>query len=424
MDNIWLKQQIQFLQTYNFQGDIMQEKLSFITVKTLASLIALLIVYISVSGFMSLIGGKAGMVIGAIFGIAELAFIIFFPSTLIKWPLMSNISRVAIIAIITSLSLLSFASTTTYISKHMSMITKKADNNRNSVSIKANAIKETQANIDRDNDSLAKLKKELSTLKQSLIPAEASMKSAAAEAKRVMYNKGRNCLRNKECAIRYDIASQVLASTTATVESIKRDIEHKKQTIFDVNQKIRSQEKAIDGLREEIAAIEKHRVADDNAKKLYAGYTLVGSKINDLFHLKKNPIQTFTTMVALILYALYILLTIWMNALVQIDNDQIRNYRQNRKRNSAFVRLFKYARRYKSRKLLKELDHLQKHLSTLQKELHKKTEDLVTANDMLKVAKEREAILMRMAKPVTERVMVAVPENMTPSEAKKVKHSA
>ena len=48
----------------------MNHKITAISVKILATVIAGLIIYISVSGFISLIGGTAGMIIGAIFGMA------------------------------------------------------------------------------------------------------------------------------------------------------------------------------------------------------------------------------------------------------------------------------------------------------------------------------------------------------------------
>ena len=56
----------------------------------------------------------------------------------------------------------------------------------------------------------------------------------------------------------------------------------------------------------------------------------------------------------------------------------------------------------------------------IRRELHKKIEELAPVSELLVISKERESILMRMAEPVIERVMVAVPENMTPSEARKV----
>ena len=397
----------------------MKNKFSIVAVKMLASLIAILIVYISVSGFMSLIGGRAGIVIGSIFGIAELAFIIFFPSTLVKWPLMSKISKASVIVIVASLSLLSFASTTSYISKHMSLITEVAENNQNTVKIKEKNIADTLMNIQRDNDYVEKGKKELAYMNTSLITAEYALKSSADSAKKVMYNKGRNCLKNKECAIRYDIASQVLASATNVVDEMKIDIKRKKKNIFDMSEKIRSQETHIDTINTEIATISKNKIADNNAKKLYTGYALVGSKINDLLDIKKTkPIQTFTTMIAIVLYSLYIVLTIWMNSLLHISDEQILNHRNRRNKNNVFIRLITFLRKYKNKNLERRLLDTVKNSEAIARQLHKKIEELASVNELLMISKERESILMRMAEPVVERVMVAVPENMTPSEAK------
>ena len=399
----------------------MKNKFSIVVVKMLASLIAILIVYISVSGFMSLIGGRAGIVVGSIFGIAELAFIIFFPSTLVKWPLMSKISKASVVMIVASLSLLSFASTTTYISKHMSLITEVADNNQNTVKIKEKNIADTLVNIKRDNAYVEKSKKELTYMNTSLISAEYALKSSAEDAKKVMYNKGRNCLKNKECAIRYDIASKVLASATNVVDEMKVDIRRKKKNIFDMSEKVRSQESSIDTRNTEIARINKNKVADNNAKKLHAGYALVGSKINDLLHIDNaNPIQTFTTMIAVILYSLYIVLTIWLNSLLHISEEQILNHRNRRNKNNVFIRLMTFVRKYKNKNLEQKLVNAMKNSETIKKQLQKAIDELASVNELLTISKKRELILMRMAEPVIERVMVAVPENMSPSEAKKV----
>ena len=110
---------------------------------------------------------------------------------------------------------------------------------------------------------------------------------------------------------------------------------------IDIREKIQSQEVSIDRLNTKIAMINQNKVADNNAKKLHAGYALVGSKINDMLHIDNaNPIQTFTTMIAVILYSLYIVLTIWMNSLLHISENDILNYSSNRRnKNNVFMRL-------------------------------------------------------------------------------------
>ena len=392
----------------------MKNTISIVVVKFLASLIAILIVYISVSGFMSLIGGKAGIVIGS-------TFIIFFPSTLVKWPLMNKMAKISVMIIISALSLLSFASTTTYISKHMSLITEVAENNQNTVDIKEKKIADTLKNIQRDNAYVKKEKKELEYMNTSLITAEYALKSSANDAKKVMFNNGKNCLKNKECAIRYDIASKVLASATNVVDETKEDIKRKKKNIFEMIEKIRSQERHIDTLNLEIASIRQNKIADDNAKKLYTGYALVGAKINELLNIKHtDPIQTFTTMIALVLYSLYIVLTIWMNSLLNISEEQVANHKKRRNKNNIFIRLMILIRKYKNKNLERKLLATVRNSEAIKRQLHKKIEELASVNEMLLISKERESILMRMAEPIVERVMVAVPENMTPSEAKKV----
>ena len=169
--------------------------------------------------------------------------------------------------------------------------------------------------------------------------------------------------------------------------------------------------------------INQNKVADNNARKLHAGYALVGSKINDMLHIDNaNPIQTFTTMIAVILYSLYIVLTIWMNSLLHISERDILNYSSSNRRNknNVFMRLVTFIRKYKNKNLEQKLLDTVKKSEAIRRELHKKIEELASVSELLVISKERESILMRMAEPVIERVMVAVPENMTPSEAKKV----
>jgi hypothetical protein len=147
---------------------------------------------------------------------------------------------------------------------------------------------------------------------------------------------------------------------------------------------------------------------------------MIGNRINDIFGLdSKKPIATFTTAVAVILYAMYILLTIWMNTLLHISEDEVRQYRRSGSRKNIFLRAIQLSKAYRNRTMEREIVKLHKEMYALKKELLEKVNELKSAKDLLSVSKQREQILMRMAKPVTETVYVAVPENMAPSEVKK-----
>ena len=58
-------------------------------------------------------------------------------------------------------------------------------------------------------------------------------------------------------------------------------------------------------------------------------------------------------------------------------------------------------------------------MNALKKQLLETANELQSAKDLLAISKQREQILMKMAKPVTETVYVAVPENLKPSEVKR-----
>jgi len=378
-----------------------------------------LIIYISVSGFMSLIGGTAGIIIGGIFGMAELAFIIFFPSTLIKWPLMSLLGKVSVISIIFSLSILSFASTNTYITKHMAQVTMKADINDNAIVIHNKKIDENKNNIIRLKREKNSQYSELKILKNDLVLEEKNLETNMAKVREIIFYKGKNCSASRDCTDRKKAAQMIAGNTQKRINAINEDISMKKQKIMSIENDIVKIHQVIDNLYVEISNIDQHKVEDNNAKKLYAGYEMIGSKINNIFKINsKKPIQTFTTAIAIILYAMYILLTIWMNTLLHISDSEIKKYRQSRNRKNIFLRTIRINKAYRNRTMERKLEKVQQNAYSLKKQLLEKVNELKSVNDLLNISKQRELILMKMAKPVTETVYVAVPENMTPSEAK------
>jgi predicted nucleic acid-binding Zn-ribbon protein len=398
----------------------MKQTITMVFVKVLASVIAALIIYISVSGFISLVGGTAGMVIGAIFGMAELAFILFFPSTLIKWPLMSMLGKASVVLIILSLSILSFASTNTYITKHMSQITKQADTNSNKVVILNKKIEESKEKIKRLEGEKSSLYGELQLLKNNLTDEEQNLANNMAKVREIIFYKGKNCSASRDCTDRKKAAQMIAGNTQKRIDAVNEDISMKKQQIMQIENNMAKIHSSIDGLYVEISEINQHKVEDNNAKKLYAGYEMIGNRINDIFGLdSKKPIATFTTAVAVILYAMYILLTIWMNTLLHISEDEVRQYRHSRKRKNIFLRIIQLSKAYRNRTMEREIGKLHQDMYALKKQLLEKMNELKSAKDLLSVSKQREQILLRMAKPVTETVYVAVPENMAPSEVKK-----
>jgi hypothetical protein len=193
----------------------------------------------------------------------------------------------------------------------------------------------------------------------------------------------------------------------------------KKQKIMRIENNIVKIHESTDDLYREISSIDQYKVEDNNAKKLYAGYEMIGNKINDIFEINsKKPIQTFTTAIAIILYAMYILLTIWMNTLLHISDKEVKKYSQSRNRKNIFLRIIRINKAYRNRIMEIKFEKVQQGSYSLKKQLLEKINELKSVNDLLSISKQRELILMKMAKPVTETVYVAVPENMTPSEAK------
>lgn len=398
----------------------MNHRLTAILVKMLASIIAVLIIYISVTGFMSLIGGNAGIVIGAIFGMSELAFIIFFPSTLIKWPLMSSLGKVSVTLIILSLSILSFASTNTYITKHMAEVTMKADINDNDIVINKSKIEENRKNDIRLQHEKSSLYEALQLLKNNLLDEEKNLEANMATVREIIFYKGKNCSSSKDCTDRKNAAKMIAGNTQKRIDALNEDISMQKQKIMRVENDISEIHKAIDHLYAKISSINQHKVEDNNAKKLYAGYEMVGSKINKIIGIENiNPIQTFTTAIAIILYAMYILLTIWMNTLLHISDKEVQKHRHTRRSKNIFMRTLKIHKAYRNRIIDKKFEKIQQNSNALKNQLIEKINELKSANELLAISKQRELVLMKIAKPVTETVYVAVPENMTPSEVKR-----
>lgn len=283
-------------------------------IKSITILMALIIVYISVAGFMSLLGGTAGTVIGGIFGLAELAFILYFPSTIGNWKTMSFLSKSALMVVIVALGTLSFASTHSFITKNISGMTQKADKNIQDLSILENKKIDNVDKIKRyqlEKEELFNNKKEAS---QKVIDALKIQKLNSDQVRVIIFNKGRPCV--KDCQDRKLAGERELQFSIDRVNDLKKE----KQVIIDnINSKIQlidqSEMFGID-ITKELYKKKEHELTNKNAKKLYAGYEAVGSKVNSIFGIISDPIETFTAFVSLILYSLYILLTIWLYGII------------------------------------------------------------------------------------------------------------
>jgi hypothetical protein len=301
----------------------------------------------------------------------------------------------------------------------MSQVTMKADINDNTIVIHNKKIDENKENVIRHKSEKSILHSELQMLKNNLVLEEKNLETNMAKVREIIFYKGKNCSASRDCTDRKKAAQMIAGNTQKRINAVNEDISMKKQKIMRTENDIVNLHKTIDNLYVKISNIDQHKVEDNNAKKLYAGYEMIGSKINDIFGIsRKNPIQTFTTAIAIILYAMYILLTIWMNTLLHISDNEVKKHKQSRNRKNIFLRTIRINKAYKNRIIERKFEKLQQNSYSLKKQLLEKINELKSVNDLLNISKQRELILIKMAKPVTETVYVAVPENMTPSEAK------
>ncbi len=365
-------------------------------IKLLALGIALPIIYISVSGFTSLIGGEAGPIIGGMFGVAELAFILFFPSSLRKWIVMNKTSKIALILIIGSLSLLSFASTHTFITKHMSEITLIADTNNNDIEIKSKQLIEDNSKIEVLRISKIELSSKRNMYMDELAEAESQLKITNQKTREIIYSQ-KKC--TGDCALRRDISLKEAETVQYNIDTTREHLLDNKKLQSGAQDKIDSYRVKKESLQNEISSLEKSRVADENSRNLYEGYNLVGTKLNELLNIDAKPIRTFTSLIAIILYAMYIMLMIWLNTLASITTEQATEAHKRRNRPMVWMRLFSSLRKLRKAKNNKiaELKSAGKkaniEIDTLTKELEQKHE------------------------PIQERIFVPVPEGISPQKA-------
>ncbi len=283
-------------------------------IKILTTAMALIIVVISVMGFTSLMGGMSGMIIGAIFGLAEIAFIMYFPTTLKHWSSISNLSKISMTAVILVLGTLSFASTHSFITKSIVAVTEKADQSNQDLILTNSKITGNKEDIATAKMEREKLKVSKNDIEIKITGAIRNQEMKATKLRTIIYNKGRLC--RGDCAARQRVGQIELDDASDILKKFRLE----KATII---QNLGSKSKLIDGLQGNSIALKQllyqkkeSTLESNNIMKQYAGYKTVGEKINSIFNTDKDPIHVFTTAVALILYSLYIILNIWMYGVI------------------------------------------------------------------------------------------------------------
>ncbi len=349
-------------------------------VKIITALMALIIVYISVMGFSSLMGGSTGQLIGAIFGLAEIAFIIYFPTTIKYWYKISIFSKISMLVVIAVLGTLSFASTHSFITKSITGVTKEADQSEQDILLLRNRVSDNKIqinNIASEINTLISLKGDVEII---LAKAIRDQEKKAKKLRQIIYNKGKLC--RGDCADRKATADLVLNDAS---DLLLKTREEKAQILTQIS----SKNSLIDQLKEsnvkltqKVYTKQESSLEIINTAKKFAGYKIIGEKLAKQFNIDLDPIEVFTMMTAIILYSLYIILNIWLYGV--IERKKKRSYsilwnlatkiakREQQRENDAEIVILK-KKLVRSEQYLQDLENLGR---------------LVTVRDLLKAEKE------------------------------------